>query len=67
MCLNVSSSFGEKQVLKKKKIFDLLSVLLALHIKFLGYTSFRRSQESPTDGHKTLTGLSQVGTQHIFC
>lgn len=46
--------------------FDLFPVLLALHIKLLGYTCFHRSQEFPKDVHKTLNGLSQVGTQQLY-
>lgn len=61
-CVNLLILFVEGEI---SNIFYVVSVLLALHIKVLGCTGFHRSQEFPTDGHKTLTGLSQVCTQHI--
>lgn len=63
MCF-VSNSLVDDQTLN---IFDVFSVSLACPIKLLGCTHFHRSQEFLTDGRKTLTGLSQVGTRHIVC
>lgn len=54
-----------KRIYQISNIFYVVSVLLVLHIKVLGYTGFHRSQPFPTDGHKTLIGLSQVCTQRI--
>lgn len=61
-CVHLLILFVEGEI---SNIFYVVSVLLALRIKVLGCTGFHRSQEFPTDGHKTLTGLSQVCTQHI--